>query len=38
VKKYGTGEVIPEPDDAPKEFSDEDRKALREENDDSGNE
>ncbi len=31
MKKYGTGEVIPEPGDDPKPLTDEDREALRRE-------
>ena len=33
MKKYGTGQILPEPDDAPaKPLSDDEREALRNEN------
>lgn len=33
MKKYGTGELLPEPDDSLEPFSEQDEKDLQEEND-----
>ncbi len=38
MKKYGTGEILPEADDSPSEFTDEEREELAKENEDASGE